>query len=128
VIQIRVLIVDDDVDLAEGLAEMLRANDCEVDLAHNGQEAVERYRQRDYDIAFLDVRMPVMNGVEGFFAIKRLRPDAVIVMMTGFQEAMLQRALDAGALGPLNKPFSLRKMLDMVAAVRRSRPSMGGDT
>jgi two-component system response regulator HydG len=111
----RVMIVDDDRDLAESLAELIEVRGHKVEIASNGREAVERFRQQDYDIAFMDVRMPVMNGVESFLEIRKLRPDAKIVMMTGFKEPMVQKALEQGALGLLHKPFSVEDLLEKLS-------------
>lgn len=111
-----VMIVDDDLDLAEGLAELLELHGHSVAIAGNGKEAVERFRSSDYDVTFMDVRMPVMNGVDSFFEIRRLKPNARIVMMTGFKEDAVNKVLAAGAAGLLNKPFAVEQMLDKIAA------------
>ena len=118
----RVLIVDDDADLAESLAEVLSANGCDVMTAAHGQEALERACARDFDIIFMDVRMPVMNGVDSFFAIRAVKPLARVVMMTGFRETVVERALQAGAEGLLHKPFSIDEMLALVMAPARKLP------
>ena len=94
-----VMIVDDDVDLAESLAEML---------------VLQGHGKQDFDVTFMDVRMPIMNGVDSFFEIRKLKPDAKIVMMTGFKEAIVTKALEAGAVGLLNKPFEIEAMLAIV--------------
>ena len=107
-----VMIVDDDVDLAESLADMLALQGHSVQVAANGQEAVERHRQGSFDITFMDVRMPVMNGVDSFIAIRALRPHAKIVLMTGNEESIVARALAAGALGLLTKPFRIEELLE----------------
>ena len=109
-----VMIVDDDVDLAESLAEMLQLQGHAVQVASNGQEAVERHRQGDFDITFMDVRMPIMNGVDSFFAIRALRPNAKVVLMTGYEESIVAKALAAGALGLLTKPFKIEELLDLL--------------
>jgi CheY-like chemotaxis protein len=114
-----VMIVDDDVDLAESLAEMLALQGHSVEVAANGQEAVERHRQGSFDITFMDVRMPVMNGVDSFFAIRALRPDAKVVLMTGNEESIVARALAAGALGLLTKPFRIEELLAKLADATR---------
>src|SRR5215468_10348090 len=111
--RVDVMIVDDDQDLAESLADLLAANGYQVEVATNGKEAVERFRNKDYDITFMDVRMPVMNGVDSFFEIRRLKPTAKIVLMTGFKEPIVSRALENGALGLLNKPFAAEAMLKL---------------
>jgi two-component system, NtrC family, response regulator HydG len=114
-----VMIVDDDVDLAESLAEMLMLQGHTVQVASNGQEAVERHRKDDFDITFMDVRMPIMNGVDSFFAIRALRPHAKVVLMTGYEESIVAKALAAGALGLLTKPFRIEELLDKLADATR---------
>jgi DNA-binding NtrC family response regulator len=109
-----VMIVDDDQDLAESLAELLEMSGCNVTTATNGRDAVLSHGTRDFDITFMDVRMPIMNGVDSFFEIRKLKPDAKIVMMTGFKEAIVAKALEAGAVGLLNKPFDIAAMLAIV--------------
>ena len=115
--RVDVMIVDDDQDLAESLADLLVANGYNVEIASNGREAVERYRQKDYGITFMDVRMPVMNGVESFFEIRKMKPTARIVLMTGFKEAIVNKALENGAAGLLSKPFAAEAMLKLAENV-----------
>ena len=115
-----VMIVDDDRDLAEGLAELLEIHGYTVAVAGNGREAVERFRDQDYDMTFMDVRMPVMNGVDSFFEIRKIKPEAKIVLMTGFKEEIVGKALDAGAMGLLNKPFGVEALLDKIGQDRKS--------
>src|SRR5262249_52470862 len=114
-----VMIVDDDRDLAESLAEMLELQGHTVQVVSNGQEAVECHRKNEFDITFMDVRMPVMNGVDSFFAIRALRPDAKVVLMTGYEESMVAKALAAGALGLLTKPFQMDDLLAKLADATR---------
>jgi DNA-binding NtrC family response regulator len=109
-----VMIVDDDQDLAESLAELLEMSGCTVTTVANGREAVLTHGKRDFDVTFMDVRMPIMNGVDSFFEIRKLKPNAKIVMMTGFKEAIVAKALEAGAAGLLSKPFAIEAMLAMV--------------
>jgi DNA-binding NtrC family response regulator len=109
-----VMIVDDDRDLAESLAEFLEMSGHSVTTAANGKEAVIGHGAGDFDVTFMDVRMPIMNGVDSFFEIRKLKPDAKIVMMTGFKEPIVAKALEAGAAGLLNKPFAIEAMLEIV--------------
>jgi CheY-like chemotaxis protein len=112
----RILIVDDERELAEGLAEMLTLLGYPVAIASDERDALERARDHSFDIAFVDSRMPTMHGSELFFEIKQILPAARVVMMTGFREPILDRALQAGAEGPLLKPFSIKEMLQTIAA------------
>ena len=64
--------------------------------------------RKDYGITFMDVRMPVMNGVDSFFEIRKMKPTARIVLMTGFKEPIVNKALENGAVALLSKPLRCR--------------------
>jgi two-component system response regulator HydG len=123
---VRILIADDDQDLAESLADLLRFHGYDVDLAKDGQDALQRSLAADHDITFMDVRMPVMNGVDSFLAIRKVKPHSRVVMMTGFREAILQQAIDAGAEGPLSKPFPVGDILKLIEDGRLPGSSNNG--
>lgn len=113
-----VLIVDDDRDFGQSLANFLRLEGREVELAFDGEAAVEKFRARDFDAAFLDVKLPGMNGVESFLEIRKLKPDAKVFMMTGFSvEELLRKAMDNGAVGVFHKPLDLDEVLKALEAV-----------
>jgi CheY-like chemotaxis protein len=115
----RVLIVDDDPDFAESLALLIEGRECEVELAFSGQEAIEKFRQRDFDITFMDVRLPGKDGVESFIEIRKLKPSARVVMMTGYSvEQLLEQAVEQGAWGVLTKPIDVHKALKMIENIK----------
>jgi DNA-binding response OmpR family regulator len=108
----RVLIVEDDRDFAESLVIALGTRKCQVDIAGSGEEAVRKFRHNRYDIAFMDVKLPGMNGVQSLAEILMVAPDARVVMMTGFSEqSLLDQALRTGAVAVLLKPFRMRELL-----------------
>jgi two-component system response regulator HydG len=109
---LRILVVDDDRDNADSLAELFAMEGHAVEAAYSGEEAIEAYSLRDFDLAFMDVMMPGRNGVESFLEIKRLKPGAKVYMMTGYSvEQLLQQAADNGALGVFSKPVDLTKVM-----------------
>lgn len=114
---LKILVVDDEPDLAETIAEALSLAGHTVRIAGNGAEAVQRYSETKYDLGFVDIRMPVMNGVDCFFAVRERYPDAKIVLMTGFKEPAVEKALAAGALALLHKPF---RMEDVIKLARQN--------
>ena len=117
--RLRVFIVDDDRDFAEGLALLLQLENYEVTLAFSGEEALETFKRQDFDITFMDVRLPGMNGVESFFEIRKLKPDAKVMMMTAYSvEQLLREAIDGGALGVLNKPLDPEKLLNVLESAK----------
>ena len=120
---LRVFIVDDDIDFAESLAEVIKKRGHQVELAHNGEDAVERFRDADFDIAFMDVKLPGKNGVESFFEIRKIKPDAKVMMMTGYSvEHLLRQAVDHGALGVLHKPLDFDRVLEVLDKVKPFDP------
>ena len=69
------------------------------------------------DIAFFDVRMPGMNGVESLLEILRFKPDARVVMMTAYSvQELLDEAVENGAIGVLHKPVEAQEVLTLVRA------------
>jgi DNA-binding response OmpR family regulator len=118
----RVFVVDDDRDFAEGLADVLELRGHQVDLAFSGEEAIRKFRENDYDITFMDVRLPGLNGVRSLRRMRRLKPGARVVMMTGYSvPQLLDEALEEGAWAVLQKPFEMEQVLEMV----RTLPSSG---
>jgi two-component system, NtrC family, response regulator HydG len=114
----RVLIVDDDVDHAESLADVLEMRGHPVELAHSGEDAIECFRNGEFDLVLLDVKLPGMNGVETFFELRKIRPAVRVMMMTGFSlEQLIAQAIENGALGVLYKPFAATDLLSALAQV-----------
>ena len=106
-------------DHAESIADVLMMHGYEVELAFSGEAALERFREADFDIVFMDVKLPGMNGVETFFEFKKIRPGAQVMMMTGFSlEQLIAQAVDNGALGVLRKPFAVEDLLEVLERVK----------
>jgi CheY-like chemotaxis protein len=115
---LRILVVDDNRDNAESLAELFELEGHRAQVAYSGEEAIAAFQDSDFDLAFMDVMMPGKNGVESFLEIRRLKPGARVYMMTGYSvEELLQQALDNGALGVLSKPIDLSKIVTAIQAV-----------
>jgi two-component system, NtrC family, response regulator HydG len=113
-----ILVVDDDRDNAQSLAELFELEGYDVLQAHSGEAAISVYLERNIDIAFMDVMLPGKNGVESFLDIRRLKPNANILMMSGYSvEQLMQQALDHGALGILSKPMDNSSILNAIADV-----------
>jgi CheY-like chemotaxis protein len=110
----RILIVDDNHALALTFAECVETQGHEVTVASTGKEAVARFRETDFDIAFMDVQMLGMNGVDSFYEIRKVRPGARVVLMTGTPEPELQQVLRSGALGLLLKPSATPTLLALL--------------
>ncbi|HET7786862.1 MAG TPA: response regulator [Myxococcales bacterium] len=111
----RVLVVEDDPDLAALEAEVLKLRGHEVDVASNGREALEAVDRARPDLILLDMKMPVMNGREFADEYRRREPStAPIVVVTAADDAQ-RRAAEVGASGWIAKPFDPDALVDQVA-------------
>jgi two-component system, NtrC family, response regulator HydG len=116
-----ILIVDDDKDNAHSLGELFEMDQHQVTIAYSGQDAIDAYMRRNFDLAFMDVMMPGKNGVESFLEIRHMKPQARIFMMTGYSvEELLRQAVNGGALGVLEKPFETSEVLRMTRDIGRN--------
>jgi len=114
-----ILIVDDNADICAIMALILKFQGYTVTTACNGQEAIEKVREHPFDVILMDIRMPIMDGVESCKRIKKMRPEAVVVMMTAYAvEDLVQEALREGAYGVFYKPVDIDKIVELIEGVR----------
>jgi DNA-binding NarL/FixJ family response regulator len=120
--RIRVLVADDHPVVRAGLSAVI-AQQSDLELvaeAENGARAVALFREQRPDVALMDLRMPLMDGVEAIRAITTEFPDARILALTTYEgDADIRRALEAGASGYLLKDMLLTEVLTAVRAVHR---------
>ena len=110
-----ILIVDDEVDTCANLSDIFTDLGFEVGIAHDGVIALELIRQRHYDVALLDLKMPGMDGLELYRRIKKLRAGTVAFIVTAYaSDATAQVALSAGAWRVLSKPVDSGILLRLV--------------
>lgn len=110
-----VLIVDDEVDACRNLSDILVDLGYRVDVAHDGPSALELVRERPYDIALLDLKMPGMDGVELYKRLKAMRSGTVAIVVTAFAASKIAKAaLDAGVAEVVAKPVDLHRLLGLV--------------
>jgi DNA-binding NtrC family response regulator len=112
---LNILVLDDDAENADSLAEVFAMDDHRVIVAYNGQQAIEAFSLNQVDIGFFDVMMPGKNGVDSFIEIKREHPEAKVYFMTGYSaDDLLKKAMDNGAAGVFGKPVDLSKVLETI--------------
>jgi len=119
-----ILVVDDDTAFGETLRDVLKEKGSRVAIASNGEEALEVVRVNGFDVIFIDVRMPIMNGLEVYMAMKEIKPDVKAVMMTGFRRELgdlADQAISGSAYTCLKKPIDLNVLLKVIEAVAAGR-------
>ena len=102
----RILVVDDETVVRESLKDWLMEDDYEVGLAASGEDAVSMAQEKSWDVILLDLKMPGMDGLETLKRLKKMTPEAEVLMMTAF--ATIDTAVQAmkeGAFDYLVKPF-----------------------
>ena len=115
---LRLLLVDDEVEFLEPMAARLRRRRIACTIAQSGVEALEALAREPYDCAVVDAKMPGMNGVELLRCIRRDYPDVAVILLTGHASVELGvQGLELGAFEYLMKPVDLDELLD---TVRRS--------
>ena len=110
-----ILIVDDDVSLCKTM--VLRCKGYTVVTAKDGSKAIEKVDEKPFDMIFMDIKIPLMNGVESF---KRARPEAAAVMVTGYcQEVadLIEEAPQNNDYACLHKPLDMTEVLKLVDEV-----------
>jgi DNA-binding response OmpR family regulator len=115
----KVLLIDDEVEFIETLAERLRARGLEVDIATDGQQGIARAKARSYDAIILDFAMPGMNGIETLRGLLAQNPAVQVMLLTG--QASIQTAAEAtrlGAVDVLEKPTDVETLMTKIREAR----------
>jgi two-component system, OmpR family, response regulator CpxR len=113
--KIRVLLVDDERDFVETLAQRLEVRDFAVTTAFGGDEALGLVKEREFDVVVLDVLMPGKNGIETLNEIKGLKPLIYVIMLTG--NATVETAIEGMKLGAydyLMKPTQTEDLVEKI--------------
>ncbi|MDK2863889.1 MAG: hypothetical protein PWP37_81 [Thermotogota bacterium] len=122
----RILVVEDDEILASAIAEGLRDSAYEVDIAHDGEEAIFKVDvEQAYDLIILDIMLPKLDGLQVCERLRFKGNDTPILMLTVLDSVEdVVKGLDAGADDYLTKPFQLKELLARIRALlRRGRVS-----
>ncbi len=121
-----ILVVDDEQIIRDFFKDVALSLGGNVDTAEDGDIAVEKCKQKHYDIILMDMRMPHMNGLEACKAILKIDPTTKIVMMSGYAEdRMMDEAIRSGAIAKLSKPFELKAIVDLIESA--VTPGGGGN-
>ena len=124
--RVRVLVVEDERQLADSIAEGLRLHAMAVDVAYDGEAGLERASVNDYDVMVLDRDLPIVSGDEVCATLVQSESPVRILMLTA-STAVAQRVagLGLGADDYLTKPFAFAELVARVQALaRRARPAI----
>ncbi len=113
--KLKILVVDDDKRIGQLFQDVLQDTGNDVEFASSGEECMSMVKDKTFDLIFLDMVMPGMNGLETLKALKSVNEQVKVVVMTGFSVlGMLESAEKSGALSSLIKPFSIARIQEVV--------------
>lgn len=117
-----VLIVDDLRSIRLTLGGILEDEGHNVVIVGDGYQAIEAVKKTHFDVIFMDIKMPGIDGVQTFMEVKKIDSRAVVIMMTGYSvEDLVKRAVSEGAYTCLHKPFDIAKVIALVETIAREK-------
>ncbi len=118
-----ILVVDDNQDLLETFAMILKRRGYEVQTACDGLAAVDKFKEQNFDITLMDIVMPEMNGVDAFKKIKEIQPEASIILMTAYSdEELIRTAMDEGVTLIIQKPIRIDMLIKLINETAGNQP------
>lgn len=112
----KILIVEDSALMVAVISNFIKKEnmeDLEIISAKNGKEAIQVYQENKPNLVFMDIKMPIMDGITSLEEIKKVDSEAKVVMCTSLKEPeQEQRAKELGAIGYIMKPFSRQDIVD----------------
>ncbi len=118
----RILVVEDEVHLAEALAHLLKKNKYTADSVYNGEDGLDYALSNIYDVIILDLMLPKLDGITVIKELRRRGNDTPVIMLTAKSEISDKvKGLDSGADDYLAKPFNTDELLARVRALGRRR-------
>ncbi|MCH3921312.1 response regulator transcription factor [Limosilactobacillus sp.] len=124
----RILVAEDEQQLAHVLATAMRTKGYQVDVVGDGQAAVDHAQENPYDVIILDIMMPVKSGLEALKEIRASGDSTYVMMLTAMgEEDDRVNGLDAGADDYLTKPFSLKELLARLRSRERRSEEFNRD-
>lgn len=113
--KLRVLVVDDNEEFCKNVTDILELKGYEVVSAYDGFKGLEAVKENGFDLVLMDIKMPVMDGVETYRKVKEIAADTPVIMVTAFAvEDLIREALQQGAYGSLKKPIDFDQLLELI--------------
>ncbi|HHF43129.1 MAG: hypothetical protein DRJ11_08560 [Candidatus Aminicenantes bacterium] len=118
----RILVVDDEINVCKSIRQAILREDCEVDMALSGEEALKKDAQKAYDLVITDLMMPGISGLDLLRELKARRPEVDIIMITGYPTIRTAvESIKLGAFDYLPKPFTPAQLRNLVHRVLKKR-------
>ena len=126
---INILVVDDEPGMRMALSGILEYSGYHVVMAEDGYHGIEAAKKTDFQVAFVDVRLPGIDGFETFKELKKINPETNVIMMTGLDlEHHKDKAISLGAFTCISKPFDGAELLRLVVRAIGKQEKKSGHT
>jgi len=119
-----ILVVDDDPGTCITLRNILIRKGYQVGIAHTGEEAIAMAQETAHDVIFIDMKLPTINGLETYLAIREINQEAVAITMTAYRQEvtdLVEEALRNNAYTCLYKPLEMEELLKLVEEIREGK-------
>jgi len=123
-----ILVVDDEVNMRETLADILHAEGFDVRTAATGEKAVKICKSRLFDAVLMDVRMPGIDGIEASRRIRRIQGDVQVIIMSAYSvDHLVQSTPAEGIVAFLRKPLDAAELLSLLSEFRNGDSADEGE-
>lgn len=121
----KVLLVDDEEDFVEALAERMQSRGYAVETAADGEQAIAKAAAQAFDVIFLDLAMPGLDGIETLKRLKQIDPELQVILLTG--RATVRKGIEAmklGALDLLEKPADIKQLVAKIEEAATNKAAL----
>lgn len=115
------IVIDDDYDITGVLAELLESQGVKVlGMGYNGTDAIQLFKTYSPKMIFLDVHMPIQDGISALREIKKISSNAIVIMITGDTSSLVEEQLQTlGANSIIHKPFRMKNIIQIIKEIQK---------
>jgi len=125
----KILVVDDEINVCKSIRQAILSDDYDVDTALSGEEALEKDKERHFDLVISDLMMPGISGMDLLISLKKARPEVCIIMITGYPTIKTAvQSVKTGAFDYIPKPFTPNDLRSLVQRAIKSKEREAEET
>jgi len=112
----KILVVDDEITVCKSICQAIESEEYEVDSALSGEEALEKEKDKGFDLVITDLMMPGISGLDLLISLKGKSPDVIVIMVTGYPTIKTAvQSIKIGAFDYIPKPFTPAELRSLVS-------------